>query len=153
LERQLNGKTIIFDFDGVVCANNNGDYANSPPYPHAIEQISKVYDLGYKVVLFTARYGDRLNGCAARQYNAGYEEWLTWMRKHNVKYDEAWMGKPAGSMYVDDKACKVDSSKGLVDWTQNFWPQLAALNKVDKYNQPITELEKQAENLKEFKAE
>lgn len=152
MTRITNGKVVVFDFDGVICANNDGDYINSPAYTFAINQVNKVYDLGYKVVLFTARYGDRMNGCIARQYNAGYVEWIDWMKENGLKYDEAWMGKPAGMLYVDDKACKVESSKGMEDWDKNFWPALKSLDGKDKYNQIINEPEliQESEKLKGF---
>lgn len=124
--------TIVFDFDGVICANNGGDYINAPPFKDAIAQINQVYSMGYRVVISTARYGKRHPD---RQYQEGYIEAVHWLKTHGVKYHELRMGKPAGDLYVDDKGCFVDSKHGLRDWINNFWPRLQELNKKNDYNE------------------
>ena len=149
--RVLNGKVINFDVDGVIAANNNGNYAEAKPYLHAIEQINKAYDKGYYIKLCTARYGDREHGALYKIYQRGFQELVDWMNHYGVKYDEIIMGKPSADLYVDDKGCKIESSKGLIDWENNFWPALEKLKGVDKYNQPITELSEQSKLLEEYK--
>jgi len=125
---------LVFDFDGVICANNSGDYANAPPYKHAIIEINKAYDKGYHITIFTARYGKRAPGY---QYQRGYMEAYKWLVDNGVKFHELIMGKPAGDLYVDDKACVVRSSMSSIDWDENFWPSLENLSHVNKYNMPI----------------
>jgi len=149
IERKTNGKILNVDVDGTIAMNNGGDYINAAPIPYAIKQINKAYDLGYKILICTARYGDRMKGCVAKQYQAGFIELINWLNNNGVKYDEVVMGKPAADLYIDDKGYVVSHDDNST-WDA-LWPRLEALNKVNKYNQPITELEKQAENLKEFK--
>ena len=56
-------KRIVVDCDGVIAGKDNGgDYAKAPPLQHGINQVNKLYDMGYEIVLYTARYGDRENG-------------------------------------------------------------------------------------------
>ena len=56
-------KRIIVDCDGVIAGKDNGgDYAKAPPLIHGIKQVNKLYDMGYEIVLYTARYGDRESG-------------------------------------------------------------------------------------------
>ena len=146
--RQLNGKVIVFDCDGVIAANNQGNYKDAKPYLHAIAHINKAYDLGYYIKIATARYGDREQGVLSKIYQRGFEEWVDWLTKYHVKYDEIIMGKPAGNLYVDDKACKVESDKGEEDWTY-FWERVDHLEDVDKYNQSVPkEIEVEGEKLK-----
>lgn len=126
--------TITFDMDGVICENNNGDYANASPYLHSIEAINTTYNLGYHIIICTARYGQRFPG---KQYQKGYEEALKWLRDHGVKFHELYMGKPPGDMYVDDKGCTVDAKYGPLVWKE-YWKQLELLSKKNQYNQPIS---------------
>ena len=129
-KREPKDITIVFDMDGVICANNNGDYENAPSYQHAIANINKCYDMGYTVVVCTARYGKRGPGS---QYQRGYIEAHTYLVKHGVKFHELRMGKPAGDMYVDDKACQVRSALSDKDWDNNFWPALKGLSTKNIY--------------------
>jgi hypothetical protein len=125
-------KTIIFDCDGVIADKGcDGVYAEAKPLSHGIDQVNAAYDMGFHIILFTARYGDREDGCMQRQYGRGYVEWVTWLEENGVKYHEAWMGKPAGILYVDDKAARVrgDDSEG---WSE-FWKELKATRNKDKY--------------------
>ena len=87
-------KRIIVDCDGVIAdKTTNGEYKDAPPLQYGIDQINKLYDMGYEIVLYTARYGDRENGNIHRQYERGYTEWLDWLDKYSVKYHHAYMGK------------------------------------------------------------
>ena len=95
-------KTLIVDCDGVIAdKNHGGDYSKAGPLQHGIDQVNKLYDMGYEIVLYTARYGDRENGNIHRQYERGYREWTDWLEDHGVKYHHAHMGKLAGIMYID----------------------------------------------------
>jgi len=129
--RKPNEIDLIFDFDGVICQNNSGSYADAEPIPYSIEQINRAYNKGFNIIIFTARYGKRHPG---NQYQEGYEEALKWLRDNNVKFHSLRMGKPAGDLYVDDKACLISKNE---DWAINFWPKVHDLKNKDKYNQPI----------------
>jgi len=129
-------QTLIVDCDGVIAdKSKGGDYANSKPLAHGIEQVNKLYDLGYEIILYTARYGDREKGNMHKQYGRGYVEWLNWLDKYNVKYHQAFMGKPAGILYIDDKAARVngDDENG---WSQ-VWSEVAKVKGLDKYGNPL----------------
>ncbi|MQF98547.1 MAG: hypothetical protein FI729_03325 [SAR202 cluster bacterium] len=125
-------KKIIVDCDGVIAGKDNGgEYAKAPPLQHGIDQVNKLYDMGYEIILFTARYGERKQGNINQMYEAGYAEWVEWLNKHGVKYHHAYMGKPAGVLYIDDKAARVeaDTHEG---WNQ-VWKEVKALEGKDKY--------------------
>ena len=125
-------RTIIFDIDGVIAKKTtDGDYSKAEPLWHGIEQVNKVYDLGYTVILFTARYGDRCKSDTNEQYNRGYVELVTWLEKHGVKYTSCYMGKPAGMIYVDDKAARIDGD--TKDGWSFFWEELEEIGKKDRY--------------------
>ena len=125
-------KTIIVDCDGVIAdKNNGGDYAKAGPLQHGIDQVNKLYEMGYTITLYTARYGDREKGNIHRQYGRGYIEWVNWLEQYGVKYHNAYMGKPAGVMYIDDKAARVtaDDADG---WSQ-VWDEIENLKGRDQY--------------------
>ena len=130
-------KRIIVDCDGVIAGKDHGgDYAKAPPLTYGIEQVNKLYDLGYEIVLYTARYGDRESGNIHMQYNRGYREWTDWLEKHGVKYTHAFMGKPAGVMYIDDKAARVRGNDE--DGWNEVWKEVDDLEGKDKYGNPLT---------------
>jgi capsule biosynthesis phosphatase len=125
-------KKLIVDCDGVIAdKNHGGEYSKADPLRHGIEQVNKLYDAGYEIVLFTARYGEREKGNIHRQYERGYREWTDWLQKHGVKYHHAYMGKPAGVLYIDDKAARVngDSKEG---WSE-VWKEIEDLQGRDRY--------------------
>jgi hypothetical protein len=124
---------IVCDIDGCLCNNNNGDYVNATPIPIGIENVNKMYDEGYHVVLFTARYGKRFPG---QQYQKGYEETLTWLRQNGVKFHELIMGKPAGHVYIDDKAIRIDVENREKDWA-TCWEEIESNKNKNYYGQKL----------------
>ena len=125
-------KKLIVDCDGVIAGKElGGDYSKAPPLQHGIDQVNKLYDMGYEIILFTARYGERRKGNLHQMYEAGYREWIDWLNEHGVKYHHAYMGKPAGVLYIDDKAARVngDDEEGWGD----VWKEVKALEGKDKY--------------------
>ena len=132
-------KTLIVDCDGVIADKTGveGEYSKATPLAYGIEQVNKLYDMGYEIVLYTARYGDRANGNIHIQYERGYKEWLEWLEKHNVKYTHAFMGKPAGILYIDDKAARVRGNDAN-GWGE-VWKEVEALKGKDKYGNYYSE--------------
>jgi len=131
-------KRLVVDCDGVIAdKTNSGDYENAKPLQYGIDQVNKLHDAGYEIVLYTARYGDRENGNIHMQYARGYKEWLDWLEKYGVKYHHAFMGKPAGVLYIDDKAARVrgNSEEG---W-EEVWREVKDLKGKDKYGNYYTE--------------
>ena len=128
-------KRLIVDCDGVIAdKNHGGDYSKAGPLQHGIDQVNKLYDMGYTIVLYTARYGDREKGNIHRQYGRGFREWTDWLEAHGVKYHHAYMGKPAGVIYIDDKAARVrgDNDAG---W-EEVWEEVSNLQGKARYGNP-----------------
>tara|TARA_B100000287_G_scaffold261743_1_gene246238 strand:+ start:172 stop:492 length:321 start_codon:yes stop_codon:yes gene_type:complete len=93
----------IFDIDGTVCYNNNGDYYNSKPMRNRIEIINKLYDQGNEIHFFTARGMSRNKGNVSKCYNQFYSLTYNQLTEWGVKFHSLILGKPSGDMYVDDK--------------------------------------------------
>ena len=131
--------TLVFDLDGVIAKLNDGCYSSADPNKESIEHVNKAYDLGYRIVIFTARYGIRYPG---KQWQMGYEETVCWLRDNGVKFHELMMGKPAGDLYVDDKGCVVKGINGNKDWEENFWPAVEELAYKNTYGRDIRDLQR-----------
>lgn len=55
-------KTICFDIDNAICKTNfSHKYNKSRPIKSAISIINKLYDDGYVIKIYTARYMSRTN--------------------------------------------------------------------------------------------
>ena len=88
-------KTYVFDIDGTICTNTNGDYKNAKPYIERIHFINKLYDDGNVIKYFTAR--GSTTGIDWRKLTAKQlKEW-------NAQYHELILGKPDGDLFIDDK--------------------------------------------------
>ena len=130
-------KKIIVDCDGVIAGKDEGgDYAIAPPLEHGISQVNKLYDMGYEIVLYTARYGERKAGNLNEMYEAGYREWIDWLTKYGVKYHHAFMGKPAGVLYIDDKAARVRDDNEM-GWSE-VWKEVSELKNKDRYGNSLS---------------
>ena len=124
--------TLSVDCDGVIAdKNHGGDYSKAGPLQYGIEQVNKLYDKGYNIILYTARYGERRKGNLHEMYEAGYREWTDWLEETGVKYHHAYMGKPAGVLYIDDKAARVNGND-QGGWT-DVWKEVKSLEGKDKY--------------------
>lgn len=90
------GKQFVFDIDGVIALKREDlDYAQALPNEKMIAIVNQLYDMGNRIVLFTAR---------------GYVTGIDWrpvteqqMKDWGVKYHELKMGKPNADFYIDDK--------------------------------------------------
>lgn len=109
-------KTVVFDFDGVIHKYRqgwNGGEIYDEPNMNVIETIRQLLDNGYCVAIFSTRTSNQI--C----------EW--WDRQNfNIPIQDVYSGngfwnktgivgvfnkKPAGIVYVDDRALKFDSNQ------------------------------------------
>lgn len=91
--------------DGTIVG---GEYNRPWPKHDVIDKINKLYDAGWEVVVFTARGMNTFKGDAQKcddTYRKLTEETL---EKFKVRYTRLQFGKPAGVMYVDDRAVRPD---------------------------------------------
>ena len=59
-------KTICFDIDEVICkTDSKRDYSKSKPIKKNINVINNLYNKGFTIILYTARYMTRCNGNVA----------------------------------------------------------------------------------------
>lgn len=99
--------TIVMDLDDTINFTENRDFENSKPYPEVINKINKLYDEGWKIIIFTARGGKSCKTLEEKEkkYRQVTEDWL---RKNGVRYNELMFGKPNADYYVDDKNMSIE---------------------------------------------
>tara|TARA_R110002020_G_scaffold279009_1_gene494405 strand:+ start:80 stop:385 length:306 start_codon:yes stop_codon:yes gene_type:complete len=99
-------KIYVFDIDGTICTNTNGDYEKALPFQEIVDKINELYKSGNTIKMMTARgstTGIDWTDLTARQL----ELW-------GVKYHELIMNKkPHADVFVDDKAINVSSFRLL----------------------------------------
>ena len=89
-------KIMCFDIDGTICSITNGTYEFAEPKNDRINVVNRLYDEGYRILLFTARgstTGIDWEEITKRQ-----------MELWGVNYHELHFGKPHYDVYVGDKA-------------------------------------------------
>ena len=96
----------IVDIDGTICTQEK-DYSKAQPNLLVIEKLNKLYKEGHEIVYFTAR-GTETKIDWRIVTEKQFSDW-------GVLYTELKFGKPAGDVYVDDKAINIrDFEKGEV---------------------------------------
>jgi mannose-6-phosphate isomerase-like protein (cupin superfamily) len=106
-------KSIVFDLDGCLCQQTEGDYENAQPIARAIGLVNRLYDCGHEITIHTSRYMGRCGSNVARAYYEGFEFTQQQLRAWGVRYHLLVMGKPAADLVVDDRALFFRS-----DWEQ-----------------------------------
>ena len=96
-------KIICFDIDNVICKTSGNDYERSKPDKTGIKIINNLYDKGFYIKIFTARYMGRSKENIKKVANKKNET-ENYLKKWGLKFDELIMGKPSYDIFVDDKA-------------------------------------------------
>tara|TARA_R110000824_G_scaffold153926_23_gene325814 strand:+ start:6210 stop:6530 length:321 start_codon:yes stop_codon:yes gene_type:complete len=95
--------TYVFDIDGTICTNSNGDYDSAEPFQERIEMINQLYDAGNKVIFQTARGMGRTNNNVVQAYKLFYDYTKRQLDEWGVKYHDLFLGKPEADIFIDDK--------------------------------------------------
>lgn len=96
-------KTLCIDIDGTICVQTRGEYEKAEPFEAARTMVNKLYDEGFRIIFFTARYMGRF-GDAAKAVAYGYETTLNQLRAWGFKFHALHFGKPPHHILIDDKA-------------------------------------------------
>lgn len=97
-------KRYVFDIDGTICTDTGGDYASAAPLIERISLINALFNNGNIITLLTARG----MGSSENDVDLAKQKWeaftISQLRMWGVSYHYLFFGKPAGDVYVDDKA-------------------------------------------------
>jgi hypothetical protein len=97
--------TYVFDIDGTICTKvYDGDYSNADPLLDRIDIVNRLYDEGHTIIFQTARGMGRSGNSQAYAWEFFGDRTTQQLKSWGVKFHSLYMGKPAGDLYVDDKA-------------------------------------------------
>ncbi|SKA23471.1 HAD hydrolase family protein [Photobacterium toruni] len=102
-------KKLIVDLDGTITLANTNDYENVAPNLEVIAQLQHYHNQGFTITISTARNMRTYNGNVGQINIHTLPIITTWLKKHQVPYDEILVGKPwcgHEGFYIDDKAIR-----------------------------------------------
>ena len=94
-------KIICFDIDGVICTTNKSEYHKSKPKKKIIKFINSLFENGYEIKIFTARYMGRSSEDAKKVYKLGYKKTFKQLKRWNLKFNKLILGKPSYYIFID----------------------------------------------------
>jgi capsule biosynthesis phosphatase len=109
--------TIVMDLDGTLTIDDA-----SLPYPDRLPNAAVVAKLreykaaGFDVAIYTARNMRTFEKSLGKITAETLPIVIDWLKKHDVPYDEIYIGKPWASgagFYVDDRAIRPDEFVNL----------------------------------------
>lgn len=102
-------KRLVVDLDGTITLGNTSDYRNVLPNMEVIEKLRLYRELGYEIVIQTARNMRTFEGNLGKINIHTLPIITEWLDRHEVPYDEIHVGKPwcgFDGFYVDDRAVR-----------------------------------------------
>ena len=100
-------KTYVIDIDGTICTQCEGDtpdYTDAYPIRKRIEAINELYEQGNIIIYCTARGMGRTTGNQIASTSLFYQKTSQQLNEWGAKHHQLYLGKPAGDVYIDDKA-------------------------------------------------
>ena len=98
--------TYVFDIDGTICTNTNGDYKKAEPLKDRIATINRLYDEGNIIYFQTARGMGRSNNSQVFANRLFYKFTKKQLEEWGAMHHGLFLGKPSGDIYIDDKGEK-----------------------------------------------
>ena len=104
--------TIVIDLDGTLTHDEPElPYLERKPNLAGIEKLCEYRAEGFRIAIHTARNMATHQGSIGRITALTVPVILEWLARHDVPYDELYVGKPwaeKGGFYVDDRAIRPD---------------------------------------------
>ncbi len=95
-------KTLCFDLDNTLCTTKKNYYESSKPKKNAIKVVNSLYDKGYIIKIYTARYMGRNNDKISDKSKT-YKKISKQVKRLGIKYHKLFISKPSADLYIDDK--------------------------------------------------
>lgn len=121
-------KRLIMDLDNTISFTTQGDYANASPIQEVIDKLHEYKQQGFEIVISSSRNMRTYQGNVGKINVHTLPTIIAWLDKHNVPYDEIYVGKPwcgHDGFYVDDRAIRPDEFATL------SYEQIRQLTKMD----------------------
>jgi len=95
---------ICFDLDGVICLTKKNHYHLSRPIKKNSKKINLLFNKGFIIKIFTARFMGRSNENVLVAKAKGLNMTKKQLKKWGVRYDKLIFGKPSYDLFIDDKS-------------------------------------------------
>lgn len=102
-------RRLIFDLDGTLTKGASTKYEDAVPNIAVIRKLREYKELGFEIIISTARNMRTHEGNVGKINKHTMPIVQAWLSKHDVPYDELYIGKPwcgFEGFYVDDKAIR-----------------------------------------------
>ena len=122
-------RRLVIDLDDTICTTLGQDYSESLPNIDVIKKLREYKQAGFDIVIYTSRNVRTFQGNIGKISAHTLPIIIDWFRKHQVPYDEIYVGKPwcgDEGFYVDDKAIRPSE---FLDLSRDEIIELLALNK------------------------
>lgn len=123
----VNHAWCAIDMDGTLCEDNHYPKLG-PPRPGAKEAMEKLHQMGYKVMVFTARTAIMGLDGQYQDVNQHVQAIYNWAERHQIKIDYVFpMPKPTHIVFfVDDRAIPIVSPPDSSRDHKHFWEDVIA---------------------------
>lgn len=119
-------KRLIFDLDDTICSTVNQDYSNAVPNKNLIAKLREYKENGFEIIINTSRNMRTFKGNEGKINKNTLPIIISWLDKHDVPYDEIYVGKPwcgFEGFYIDDKSIRPN------EFTELSYEQILELTK------------------------
>lgn len=103
---------IIIDLDNTLTMPGGAtDYSQKVPNPLVVDKIREYHAMGFEIAVHTSRNMRTFEANLGKINAVTLPVILDWLRRHDIPYDEVYVGKPwcgDAGFYVDDKALRPD---------------------------------------------
>ena len=109
-------KNLVMDIDKTLTLGDCSDYNLVLPNIKVINKVIEYKNNGFNIILFTARNMRTHNSNIGKITAKTLPIIFKWLEKHNVPFDEIYVGKPwcgSDGFYVDDKTVRPDEFTSL----------------------------------------
>ncbi len=123
-------KKLIVDLDGTITKGYTSDYRNVSPNLDVIDRLRFYKELGYEVIIQTARNMRTFEGNVGKINIHTLPIVTEWLDRHDVPYDEIHVGKPwfgFEGFYIEDRAIRPS------EYTQLTPEEIEALIEQEKH--------------------
>lgn len=104
-------KRLVLDLDNTITIHGGSRYEEAIPNRPLIEKMRTYRMEGFEIIIATARNMNSYDNNIGKINANTLPIIIDWLAKHDVPYDEIWVGKPwcgHDGFYVDDKAVRPD---------------------------------------------
>ena len=106
---------LCIDLDNTICENKKEgqSYEDVLPKENAVSVLNDFRNSGHYIIIYTARHMKTCGGNVGKITAIQGPILFSWLKKHNVPYDEIVFGKPNADYFIDDKAIPFTSWSNL----------------------------------------